>query len=191
MEIIPSVGDMRYESFLDKSKQDIESSGLVLERSLFISSKPLLASLQVHFVNSQYHKMGKKSKSKTPREMQDNIAVGVGGSFLGPLQTDPEAIETARGRQLHFIAYILCKYLVLDLVVGLKDYMHIFIRGWMIVDQHDYLISTPMLDGNLSYNDLLDATVLLFQKLYPNEEFFPKTPSPKNLEDDIPINLED
>ncbi|CAL8998094.1 unnamed protein product [Prunus brigantina] len=78
--------------------------------------------------------MGKKSKSKTPREMQDNtaaveeekpsssakkllnhwntwramrvilkdvIAVGIGGSFLGPLQTDPKAIETARGRQLH------------------------------------------------------------------------------------------
>ncbi|CAB4267801.1 unnamed protein product [Prunus armeniaca] len=47
--------------------------------------------------------MGKKSKSKTPAEMQDNIAVGIGGSFLGPLQTDPEAIETARGRQLHFL----------------------------------------------------------------------------------------
>ncbi|KAL6274050.1 hypothetical protein ACE6H2_024742 [Prunus campanulata] len=49
--------------------------------------------------------MGKKSKSKTPREMQDNI-VGIGGSFLGPLQTDPEAIETARGRQLHFLANV-------------------------------------------------------------------------------------
>ncbi|CAL8165682.1 unnamed protein product [Prunus armeniaca] len=34
--------------------------------------------------------------------MQDNRAVGIGGSFSGPLQTDPEAIETARGRQLHF-----------------------------------------------------------------------------------------
>ncbi|CAL2236332.1 unnamed protein product [Prunus armeniaca] len=41
--------------------------------------------------------MGKKRKSKTPKVMQDNIAVGIGGSFL-----DPEAIETARGRQLHF-----------------------------------------------------------------------------------------
>ncbi|CAL8165635.1 unnamed protein product [Prunus armeniaca] len=38
--------------------------------------------------------------------MQDNIAVGIGGSFLGPLQTDPEAIETARGRQLHFLANV-------------------------------------------------------------------------------------
>ncbi|CAL8155752.1 unnamed protein product [Prunus armeniaca] len=60
--------------------------------------------------------MGKKRKSKTPKVMQDNIAVGIGGSFLGPLQTIqrlskqqgegnciyPEAIETARGRQLHF-----------------------------------------------------------------------------------------
>ncbi|ONI19826.1 hypothetical protein PRUPE_3G300000 [Prunus persica] len=50
--------------------------------------------------------MGKKSKSKAPKEMQDNIAVGIGGSFLGPLQTDPEAIETARGRQLHFLANV-------------------------------------------------------------------------------------
>ncbi|CAL8165683.1 unnamed protein product [Prunus armeniaca] len=50
--------------------------------------------------------MGKKSKSKTPREMQDNRAVGIGGSFSGPLQTDPEAIETARGRQLHFLANV-------------------------------------------------------------------------------------
>ncbi|BFG19844.1 hypothetical protein CerSpe_061180 [Prunus speciosa] len=61
----------------------------------------------------------------------------------------------------------------------------------LTMDQHDYLISTPMPDGNLCYNDLLDATVLLFQKLYPNEEFFPETPSLENLEDDIPINLED
>ncbi|KAI5356254.1 hypothetical protein L3X38_009149 [Prunus dulcis] len=50
MEIIPPVGDMRYESFLDKSKQDIESSGLVLGGSLFISSKPLLG----------FHKLGSK-----------------------------------------------------------------------------------------------------------------------------------
>ncbi|KAI5348257.1 hypothetical protein L3X38_001144 [Prunus dulcis] len=33
MEIIPPVADMRYQSFLDKSKQDIASSGLVLGRS--------------------------------------------------------------------------------------------------------------------------------------------------------------
>ncbi|CAL2268447.1 unnamed protein product, partial [Prunus armeniaca] len=33
--------------------------------------------------------------------LKDVIAVGIGGSFLGPLQTDPKAIETARGRQLH------------------------------------------------------------------------------------------
>ncbi|XP_008222487.1 PREDICTED: rab proteins geranylgeranyltransferase component A 1-like [Prunus mume] len=59
----------------------------------------------------------------------------------------------------------------------------------LTIDQHEYLISTPMPDGNLWYNDLLDATVLLFQKLYPNEEFFPETPG--NLEDDILINLED
>ncbi|PQM37713.1 hypothetical protein Pyn_22388 [Prunus yedoensis var. nudiflora] len=40
--------DMRYESFLDKSTQDIASSRLVLGRSLFISSKPLLG----------FHKLG-------------------------------------------------------------------------------------------------------------------------------------
>ncbi|CAL8165649.1 unnamed protein product [Prunus armeniaca] len=33
--------------------------------------------------------------------LKDVIAVGISGSFLGPLQTDPKAIETARGRQLH------------------------------------------------------------------------------------------
>ncbi|CAL2258617.1 unnamed protein product [Prunus armeniaca] len=48
MEITPPVADMRYFSFLDKSKQDIESSGLVLGRSFFISSKPLLG----------FHKLG-------------------------------------------------------------------------------------------------------------------------------------
>ncbi|CAL8165642.1 unnamed protein product [Prunus armeniaca] len=49
MEITPPVADMRYFSFLDKSKQDIESSGLVLGRSLFISSKPLLESNDCRF----------------------------------------------------------------------------------------------------------------------------------------------
>ncbi|CAL9017260.1 unnamed protein product [Prunus brigantina] len=39
MMIIPPVADMRYESFLDKSKQDIESSGLVLGRSLVTNLK--------------------------------------------------------------------------------------------------------------------------------------------------------
>ncbi|PQQ14995.1 hypothetical protein Pyn_09135 [Prunus yedoensis var. nudiflora] len=102
--------------------------------------------------------------------MQDDIAVGIGGSFLGPLQTDPEAIETAGGRQLHFLANV-DPIDVARNIAGLKP--------------------ETTLDGNLSYNDLLDATVLLFQKLYPNEEFFPETPSPQNLEDNVPINLED
>ncbi|CAL8165674.1 unnamed protein product [Prunus armeniaca] len=35
------------------------------------------------------------------------------------------------------------------------------------------------------------ATAFLFQKLYPNEEFFPETRLSENLEDDIPINLDD
>ncbi|CAB4315545.1 unnamed protein product [Prunus armeniaca] len=58
-------------------------------------------------------------------------------------------------------------------------------------EQHEHLISTPMPDGNLSYDGLLDAAVVLFQKMYPNEEFFPETPSPGNLEDDTPINVKD
>ncbi|CAL8155751.1 unnamed protein product [Prunus armeniaca] len=36
--------------------------------------------------------------------LKNVIAVGIGGSFLVPLQTNPKAIETARGRQLHFLA---------------------------------------------------------------------------------------
>ncbi|KAI7979440.1 Glucose-6-phosphate isomerase, cytosolic 1 [Camellia lanceoleosa] len=42
----------------------------------------------------------------------DVISIGIGGSFLGPLfvhtalQTDPEAIECARGRQLRFLANV-------------------------------------------------------------------------------------
>ncbi|CAL9003021.1 unnamed protein product [Prunus brigantina] len=64
MEIIPLVGDMRYKSFLDKSKEDIASSSeLVLGRSLFISSKPLLG----------FHKLGiSANPGESPREMQDN-----------------------------------------------------------------------------------------------------------------------
>ncbi|CAL8108495.1 unnamed protein product [Prunus armeniaca] len=140
--------------------------------------------------------MGKKSKSKPPTEMQDNIAVGIGGSLLGPLQTDPEAIETARGRQLHFEGIVevgsrFWLYKVSHLHMAELVYA-VDVRQWLLqTDQRDYLISTPMPDGNLCYNDLLDATVLLFQKSYPNEEFFSETPSPQNLEDDVPINLED
>ncbi|GMP45010.1 hypothetical protein CsSME_00013699 [Camellia sinensis var. sinensis] len=42
----------------------------------------------------------------TGKALTNVIAIGIGGSFLGPLfvhtalQTDPEAIECARGRQL-------------------------------------------------------------------------------------------
>lgn len=43
---------------------------------------------------------------------------------------------------------------------------------------------TPMPDGNMNYNDLLSATLELFQKMYPNEEFFPETPSAGVHEDD-------
>ncbi|XP_010519111.1 PREDICTED: glucose-6-phosphate isomerase, cytosolic isoform X2 [Tarenaya hassleriana] len=48
----------------------------------------------------------------TGKPLKDVIAVGIGGSFLGPLfvhtalQTDPEAIECAKGRQLRFLANV-------------------------------------------------------------------------------------
>ncbi|KAM1012537.1 hypothetical protein ACFX2I_042649 [Malus domestica] len=48
----------------------------------------------------------------TGKALKDVIAVGIGGSFLGPLfvhtalQTDPEAMGAAKGRQLHFLANV-------------------------------------------------------------------------------------
>ncbi|KAG8377767.1 hypothetical protein BUALT_Bualt08G0067600 [Buddleja alternifolia] len=48
----------------------------------------------------------------TGKVLKDVIAVGIGGSFLGPLfvhtalQTDPEAAESAKGRQLRFLANV-------------------------------------------------------------------------------------
>ncbi|PSS31347.1 Glucose-6-phosphate isomerase [Actinidia chinensis var. chinensis] len=48
----------------------------------------------------------------TGKALKDVISIGIGGSFLGPLfvhtalQTEPEAIECARGRQLRFLANV-------------------------------------------------------------------------------------
>ncbi|KAL6493106.1 Glucose-6-phosphate isomerase, cytosolic 1 [Orobanche gracilis] len=48
----------------------------------------------------------------TGKVLENVIAVGIGGSFLGPLfvhtalQTDPEAAEFAGGRKLHFLANV-------------------------------------------------------------------------------------
>ncbi|KAF9609446.1 hypothetical protein IFM89_016246 [Coptis chinensis] len=48
----------------------------------------------------------------TGKALKDVVAVGIGGSFLGPLfvhtalQTDPEAIAFAKGRQLRFLANV-------------------------------------------------------------------------------------
>nr|AFK39110.1 unknown [Medicago truncatula] len=48
----------------------------------------------------------------TGKELKDVAAIGIGGSFLGPLfvhtalQTEPEAIESARGRTLRFLANV-------------------------------------------------------------------------------------
>ncbi|KAL3525178.1 hypothetical protein ACH5RR_013550 [Cinchona calisaya] len=48
----------------------------------------------------------------------------------------------------------------------------------------DCVSSTFMPDGNLQYNHLLDATTKVFQKMYPNEEFFPKTASSNEVAED-------
>uniref|UniRef100_A0A5B6Z7K9 Rab escort protein 1 n=1 Tax=Davidia involucrata TaxID=16924 RepID=A0A5B6Z7K9_DAVIN len=50
--------------------------------------------------------------------------------------------------------------------------------------------STPMPDGNLNYYYLLDATLKLFHKMYPHEEFFPETTSSDKLEDDSGLDVE-
>ncbi|KAG1348090.1 putative glucose-6-phosphate isomerase, cytosolic 1 [Cocos nucifera] len=48
----------------------------------------------------------------TGKVLKDVVAIGIGGSFLGPLfvhtalQTDPEAGESAKGRQLRFLANV-------------------------------------------------------------------------------------
>ncbi|PON40480.1 Phosphoglucose isomerase (PGI) [Parasponia andersonii] len=48
----------------------------------------------------------------TGKALKDVVAVGIGGSFLGPLfvhtalQTEPEAIKSAKGRQLRFLANV-------------------------------------------------------------------------------------
>ncbi|KAH0970974.1 hypothetical protein GBA52_023130 [Prunus armeniaca] len=51
-----------------------------------------------------------------------------------------------------------------------------------------------MLDGNINFSDLIESTVVLFQKMYPDEVFFPETPSspevPENSEDDTELSLE-
>ncbi|KAL8246838.1 hypothetical protein R6Q59_008054 [Mikania micrantha] len=54
-------------------------------------------------------------------------------------------------------------------------------------------VMTPTPDGNLNYNDLLHATSKLFQKLYPDDEFFPKTSytdSSDQFEDDSEVGVE-
>ncbi|KAF5735888.1 hypothetical protein HS088_TW14G00017 [Tripterygium wilfordii] len=56
--------------------------------------------------------------------------------------------------------------------------------------EHDFISSAPMPDGKLSYNNLLDATLKLFQKIYPDEEFFPETDLPDNSEEEGGLGLE-
>ncbi|KAK7307433.1 hypothetical protein VNO77_40492 [Canavalia gladiata] len=62
----------------------------------------------------------------------------------------------------------------------------------LVKSKFESISSTPSPDGNLNYDDLLDATEKLFGQMYPNEEFFPKTTSPEATmdEDDNGLTLE-
>ncbi|GMH23999.1 hypothetical protein Nepgr_025842 [Nepenthes gracilis] len=53
------------------------------------------------------------------------------------------------------------------------------------------ICSTLSPDGNLSYNDLVDSTLKMFQKMYPDEEFFPETSSSEGFDDDNHVNFDD
>ncbi|KAE8685955.1 myb family transcription factor family protein [Hibiscus syriacus] len=53
----------------------------------------------------------------------------------------------------------------------------------LTLGQVDFICSTPMPDGKLNYDNLIDATVKLFKEIYPEAEFFPQTSS-ENHEDD-------
>ncbi|KAG6775071.1 hypothetical protein POTOM_018497 [Populus tomentosa] len=66
--------------------------------------------------------------------------------------------------------------------------LHVF--NFFLFSQFDSINFAPMPDGNLNYNDILDAALKLFQEMYPNEENFPETTPPENSEDDIGLTLE-
>ncbi|KAK7406928.1 hypothetical protein VNO78_08564 [Psophocarpus tetragonolobus] len=54
----------------------------------------------------------------------------------------------------------------------------------LITSKFEFISSTPTPDGNLNYNDLLDAAQKLFGQMYPNEEFFPKATPPDDPTDE-------
>ncbi|KAL2348693.1 hypothetical protein Fmac_002693 [Flemingia macrophylla] len=54
----------------------------------------------------------------------------------------------------------------------------------LITSKFEFISSAPTPDGNLNYNDLIDATEKLFGHMYPEEEFFPKATSPEDTKDE-------
>ncbi|KDP43765.1 hypothetical protein JCGZ_22392 [Jatropha curcas] len=54
--------------------------------------------------------------------------------------------------------------------------------------QFDSISSTSMPDAKLDYGDVLDSAIKLFEKMYPNEEFFPETVSPEDSENDVGLS---
>ncbi|KAL3525106.1 hypothetical protein ACH5RR_013478 [Cinchona calisaya] len=50
----------------------------------------------------------------------------------------------------------------------------VYIQELLDMGEFDRVSSTPMPDGNLQYNNVVDAAIKVFKKMYPDEEFFPK-----------------
>ncbi|KAG2302406.1 hypothetical protein Bca52824_031057 [Brassica carinata] len=72
----------------------------------------------------------------TGKPLKDVIAIGIGGSFLGPLfvhtalQTDPEAAECAKGRQLRFLANIDPVDVARNVLLGLLSVWNVSFLGY-------------------------------------------------------------
>ncbi|XP_021911495.1 rab escort protein 1 [Carica papaya] len=60
----------------------------------------------------------------------------------------------------------------------------------LTVGQFETVGSTPMPDGNLTYNCIIEASFELFQQIFPNEEFFPEATSLDNPEDESSLSLD-
>ncbi|KAF6148209.1 hypothetical protein GIB67_011984 [Kingdonia uniflora] len=91
----------------------------------------------------------------TGKALKDVVAVGIGGSFLGPLfvhtslQTDPEAITCAKGRQLRFLANA-DPIDVAKAIAGLNPKTTL---GWW--QKHNYVLSAALNAGTTFMGVLL------------------------------------
>ncbi|KAI4331359.1 hypothetical protein MLD38_029550 [Melastoma candidum] len=61
----------------------------------------------------------------------------------------------------------------------------------LVEGHYDAICSAPTPDGRLDYDNVILATIQLFENLYPEEKFFPETPAEDSDEDaDANVNLE-